>query len=287
MAESMDLIERAAARLKKEKPQTLADMVATFAPKPETLAPPPPSEDHVATGPEVVTLDARRMAAAGLLDWSDEASPVIEELRVIKRRLVQKAFAPGADPRLRLILVTSTKPKEGKTFVATNLALSMSVEEDYGVLLVEADTRRRTLERNLGVDDRLGLIDLIGGPSAKPADLVLRTNIPKLSILPAGRAREQTSELFASRRMRDVVDELSRLYRDRIIIFDGPPCLASSDPQTLSALVGQILYVIEAGSTQQAEVEAGLGLLSCPDISLLLNKSEPALTRGFGNYAFY
>ncbi|MDB5367465.1 MAG: chromosome partitioning ATPase [Rhodospirillales bacterium] len=285
MADSMDLIERAAARLKKDKPQTLADMVATFAPKPEQA--PAPSDDHVAAGPEIVTLDARRMAAAGLLDWSDEGSAVIEELRVIKRRLVQKAFAAGSDPRLRLMLVTSTKPKEGKTFVATNLALSMSVEEDYGVLLIEADTKRRTLERNLGVDDRPGLIDLIADPTHKVADLVLRTNIPKLSILPAGRTREQTSELFASRRMREVVDELSRLYRDRIIIFDGPPCLASSDPQTLSGLVGQVLFVIEAGMTQQAEIEAGLGLLSCPDISLLLNKSEPSLTRGFGNYAFY
>src|SRR3981189_1412550 len=108
MADSMDLIERAAARLKKDKPQTLADMVATFAPKPEQA--PPPSDDHVAAGPEIVTLDARRMAAAGLLDWSDESAAVIEELRVIKRRLMQKGFAAGSDPRLRLILVTSTKP---------------------------------------------------------------------------------------------------------------------------------------------------------------------------------
>src|SRR4051812_45221948 len=115
MADSMDLIERAAARLKKDKPQTLADMVATFAPRAEQPA--APSEDHVATGPEIVTIDAKRMAAAGLLDWSDESSAVIEELRVIKRRLVQKAFAAASDPRQRLILVSSTKPKEGKTFV--------------------------------------------------------------------------------------------------------------------------------------------------------------------------
>jgi protein-tyrosine kinase len=237
-----------------------------------------------------VVLDTARLALAGTVDWTADRTPVMEELRLIKRRLLRRAFdeANGPDSISHLVMITSAKPREGKTFCSTNIAISISLEEDYNVLLVDADVRRQALRQNLGLEANQGFVDLLLNPGLDMADVLLRTNIPRLSILPAGMMSDRAPELLASSRMRDLIDDMAQRYRDRIIIFDTAPCLVSSDAATLAAHVGQVVFVVEAEQTQQHEIVAALNLISaCPDISLVLNKAQPLATTSYGGYGAY
>jgi protein-tyrosine kinase len=237
-----------------------------------------------------VVLDTARLALAGTVDWNADRTPVMEELRLIKRRLLRKAFDEHrpADSISHLVMITSAKPREGKTFTSTNIAISISMEEDYNVLLVDADIRRQALRQNLGLEANQGFVDLLLNPSLDMADVLLRTNIPKLSVLPAGTMSDRAPELLASARMRDLIDDMAQRYRDRIIIFDTAPCLVSSDAATLAAHVGQVVFVVEAEQTQQHEIIAALNLISaCPDISFILNKAQPLATTSYGGYGAY
>ena len=237
-----------------------------------------------------VVLDTARLALAGTVDWTADRTPVMEELRLIKRRLLRRAFneANGPDSISHLVMITSAKPREGKTFTSTNIAISISLEEDYNVLLVDADVRRQALRQNLGLEANQGFVDLLLNPGLDMADVLLKTNIPRLSILPAGMMSDRAPELLASSRMRDLIDDMAQRYRDRIIIFDTAPCLVSSDAATLAAHVGQVVFVVEAEQTQQHEIVAALNLISaCPDIALVLNKAQPLATTSYGGYGAY
>ena len=256
---------------------------------PMPAAPPVPEVKAARTSRSVV-LDTARLALAGTVDWNADRTPVMEELRLIKRRLLRRAFneANGPDSISHLVMITSAKPREGKTFTSTNIAISISLEEDYNVLLVDADVRRQALRQNLGLEANQGFVDLLLNPGLDMADVLLRTNIPRLSILPAGMMSDRAPELLASSRMRDLIDDMAQRYRDRIIIFDTAPCLVSSDAATLAAHVGQVVFVVEAEQTQQHEIVAALNLISaCPDISLVLNKAQPLATTSYGGYGAY
>jgi exopolysaccharide/PEP-CTERM locus tyrosine autokinase len=259
---------------------------------PMPAAPPVPEEvkaPAVKTSRSVV-LDTARLALAGTIDWTADRTPVMEELRLIKRRLLRRAFNEqnGPDSISHLVMITSAKPREGKTFCSTNIAISISLEEDYNVLLVDADVRRQALRQNLGLEANQGFVDLLLNPGLDMADVLLRTNIPRLSILPAGMMSDRAPELLASSRMRDLIDDMAQRYRDRIIIFDTAPCLVSSDAATLAAHVGQVVFVVEAEQTQQHEIVAALNLISaCPDIALVLNKAQPLATTSYGGYGAY
>ncbi len=252
--------------------------------------PAPPVKAPAVKTSRTVVLDTARLALAGTVDWTADRTPVMEELRLIKRRLLRRAFNEenGPDSISHLVMITSAKPREGKTFTSTNIAISISLEEDYNVLLVDADVRRQALRQNLGLEASQGFVDLLLNPGLDMADVLLRTNIPRLSILPAGMMSDRAPELLASSRMRDLIDDMAQRYRDRIIIFDTAPCLVSSDAATLAAHVGQVVFVVEAEQTQQHEIVAALNLISaCPDISLILNKAQPLATTSYGGYGAY
>ena len=161
----------------------------------------------------------------------------MEEIRLIKRRLLRRAFDRSGTQNgvSHLVMVTSAKPREGKTFTSTNLAISISQEEDYNVLLVDADIRRQALRQNLGLEANRGFVELLLDPTIDMADVLLRTNVPRLSVLPAGTMSDRAPELLAGSRMRDLIEDMANRYRDRIIIFDTAPCLVSSDAATLAA----------------------------------------------------
>jgi receptor protein-tyrosine kinase len=188
----------------------------------------------------------------------------------------------------RLVMVTSARPGEGKTFTATNLALSISLEEDHDVLLVDADIHRQTLRRNLGIGHTRGFLDVLLDPTLSLGDVMLRTDIPRLTILPSGRADNRGPELLAGSRMGELMENLATRFPDRIIILDAPPCLVSSDASALASHVGQAVLIVEAARTQEHEVLAALQLLStCPDVSLILNKARLGSRTSYGSYGHY
>jgi receptor protein-tyrosine kinase len=233
-----------------------------------------------------VMIDRGRLARAGVAMPSSERSRIVEEYRIIKRGVLRNAAAD--DGRGRLIMITSARPREGKTFTSLNLALSIASEKDMRVLLIDCDVHRRSLVEMLGIDADKGLVDLLTDSGVDIADVLLRTNIATLSVLPSGKGGPQVPELLSSNRMSGLVEEMVRRYPDRFIILDAPPCLATSDPSILAGLVGQIVFVVEANQTQEQEIAAALRLISgCPTIGLVLNKTLGAASDQFGSYSYY
>jgi protein-tyrosine kinase len=239
-----------------------------------------------------VTIDRNALQQHGISLPSAGRSRVAEEFRIVKRQVVAKFIdeidgEPEAQKN-RVIMVTSAKPGEGKTFAAINLALSIASEQDLKVLLIDLDTRHHALQEMMGIPAGRGLTDLLSNADVDFSDVVLRTNMPNLAVMPAGHPDNRGPELLSSRRTRVMFDEMTQRYSDRFIIFDAPSCLASSDPSTLAGLVGQVVFVVEADQTQQEEVEAALALVRvCPNISLLLNKVRASATDQFGSYSNY
>jgi protein-tyrosine kinase len=275
MDETIGLIERAAALLRQQQASEPVSSPASVG------EPAPPS-----TGPQFV-LDRGRLASFGISIPSSARSRTVEEFRLVKRNLMA-AWAQTdliADRRGgRLIMVTSARPGEGKTFTALNLALAFASERDVKALLVDADTQHPGLPNILGIPEDRGIVDVLGGNLAL-GEVLIQTNIANLMILPAGHGGPHVPELLSSRQMSALLDGLARRFEDHFIIIDTPPCMASSDAATLAPLVGQIVFVVEACSTQQGEIQAALSTLgACPRISLLLNKSDGFSSEHFGSY---
>lgn len=221
-------------------------------------------------------IDLQRLAVEGYLTPDDPHIDLTEELRTIKRPIIEHAHAARqlGRPSGNLILVTSALPGEGKTYCAINLALSIAMEVDHSVLLVDADVVRPSVMARLGIEAELGMLDVLTKPSIDLSDVLIRTNIPKLTLLPAGSATAKSTELLASGAMERLLADLAVRYADRIVIFDGPPLLATSESRVLASRMGQVLMIVEANKTPQASVVAAFARIeNCETVWCLLNKT--------------
>ncbi len=234
-----------------------------------------------------VAIDLARLHAMGMVTPDGGRSSTAEDFRIIKRPLLRRARGGGGDGRRHgnLIIVTSALPGEGKTYCALNLALSIAMEKDHTVLLVDADVARPSVLRVLGLPPAPGLMDILQGDGLALPDVILRTSIAALSLLPAGHSHQQATELLASHSMRLLLDDIASRYPERIVIFDSPPLLLTSEASMLAAQMGQVVMVIEADRTTQRETREALRRLdSCERVDLICNKA-PALAGG--NYDAY
>ena len=283
-ASGASMLERVTARATQPAPRPMSFAEAqsgTAAPPPlpdgPALDPFAPSATPPARGPRRGEIDLARLAARGYITPDAAQSLTAEEFRLVKRQLLANVAARGAGAikNANLILIGSAMPAEGKTFCAINLALSIAAERDLTVLLVDADVSKPEVVTRLGLEGGQGLVDVIDDRALDIGDCLIRTNIPNLTVLPAGRPHSLTTELFASERMGDLIDEIARRYTDRIVIFDSPPALVSSAASTLASHVGQVVFVVAAEATKEAELREGLALMSaCPNVQLLLNRSR-------------
>jgi exopolysaccharide/PEP-CTERM locus tyrosine autokinase len=222
-----------------------------------------------------VDLDLERMRNMGMVTAAAGRTTVVEEFRVIKRPLLDRAFteASDGDKPNNLIMVTSSLPGEGKTFTAINLAMSIAMELDHTVLLVDADVARPSVLRTLGLPPQRGLMDILLDSKLDLSDVLLRTNVDTLSILSAGASNPRATELLASQMMRNLVYEIANRYHDRVVIFDSPPLLLTSEARVLASHMAQIVMVVEAETTTQHAVKESLRHLEgCRNVSLLYNK---------------
>lgn len=214
-----------------------------------------------------------------------------EEFRIIKRTILLNAFSKGVQKskNSNVILVTSSNPGEGKTFCTINLALSVATEQDTTVLLIDADFSKPEILNRLGVAGGRGLMDVVADSDLKLADCLIRTNIPNLVLLPAGRQHNLTTELLASERMETIVNEIANRYPDRLVIFDSPPVLASSAASVLALYMGQTVFVIEAENTTEPQIKESLNMISaCENINLLLNQTRfSGSNKRFASYYGY
>ena len=213
-----------------------------------------------------------------------------DEYRRIKRPLLSNAFGSSAIlvKRGNLILVTSSIPGEGKTHTAINLALSIANERDHTVLLVDCDVTMHETSEVLGIADKPGLVDVLENDSFTVGDAILRTDVPELCLISSGKHHDFVTELLSSQKMADLVKEIGERYNDRVIIFDGPPLLPTPQTQVLTGLVGQVVFVIEAGKTPQEVVREALKLIPEEQATgLVMNKSEGISNRSGYYYGYY
>ena len=247
----------------------------------------PPREERPAKQARKVEVNLDRLAAAGYLTPDKPESIMANELRRIKRPLINACHGKLATPihNANRIMVTSSLPGEGKSFISLNLAISMAMERDSTVLLVDADTSRPSLSHLIGAANDLGLLDLLTRDDLDAADTLVRTNIDRLVFLPAGVQRPHATELLASEVMAKLVEELASRYPDRILIFDAPPLLAASEPAVLAGHMGQIVVVVEARRTTQKALQQALNTIdSCPAVMTVLNK---AATEDSSKYVYF
>jgi protein-tyrosine kinase len=241
-------------------------------------APVAPAGDHaIRSTTRKVDLDLARMRDLGMVTAAGGRTALVEDFRIIKRPLIKRAFAERAPGDLpgNLIMVTSSLPGEGKTYCAINLAMSIAMELDHTVLLVDADVARPSVLRTLGLPAQRGLMDILVDESLDLSDVMLRTNVPTLAILPAGTSTPRATELLASAAMTNLVMEIAHRYPDRIVIFDSPPLLLTSEARVLASHMGQIVVVVESETTTQHAVKEALSQLEgIANVNLIYNKTR-------------
>lgn len=247
---------------------------------------------HVSAAKDVVVIDREHLAAQNLIVPDGPVTGLSEEFRIVKRQLLLTARGGKgfeALPAGERILVCSANPDEGKTYCATNLALSMASEKDNRVLLIDADFAKPSVLGRLGIETRPGFMDALADSNCDVESLVLQTDIDGLSVLPAGSRTNQDTEYLAASRTADIIHQLSKNDPSRILIFDSPPALAASPASVLALHVGQILMVVHADVTTDSALRDALNLLSgCEHVQLLLNRTKFSPTgRKFGNYYGY
>jgi exopolysaccharide/PEP-CTERM locus tyrosine autokinase len=230
---------------------------------------------------------ADKLKEFGFLTPDSPDQKLAEQYRVLKRPVLINAFKNGPDKvdYSNSVMITSAAEGEGKTYTSFNLAISMSMERNSTVLLIDSDVIKGSLSNLLGLENSPGLTDLLSNPELTLSDVIVTTDIPRLKVLPAGRPNIHSTELLASAEMKRLANELSTRYPDRIILFDAPPLLATSQAKVLTNLAGQILLVVEAGKTPQQLVEESVSQLDKNKIiGVVLNKSRTAAGGYYGGY---
>ncbi len=270
------LIERAAQRLEQLR-NTGVDL---------QLGPSPPVPvqnrvSHEGRQSRKVEIDLDLLAKNGFVTSASLRTRIAEEFRIIKRPLIVNASNPRASEAARrnLIMVTSALPGEGKTFTAINLAMSMAAELDHTVMLVDADVRRPSVLNMLGLPPAPGLMEVVKSSMELP-DVILKTNVDRLSVLPSGIPHDQATELLASDGMQRLLDEIATRYADRIVIFDSPPLLLTTESRVLASRMGQIVFVVRADETPQADVESALATVEGCSVFLVLNSARAGVLPG-------
>ena len=298
----MNLIEQAARRLEQLRRSGVDIPVVTPRPRPAGASGGSPHArtegskaaasdiDQALASAKSVEIDLRQLAAMGYVTPDTPRTQIASEFRVIKRPILKNVYDKSAAApveRANLIMVTSSLPGEGKTFVAVNLAISMAMELDTTVLLVDPDVARPSVLQRLGLPEAPGLLDVLQDSTRSLGDVLLRTNIERLAVLPAGSASGRATELLASVQMNRLLDDLGNRYSDRILLFDAPPLLPSTESAVLASHMGQLVMVVEAERTSHQVVSRAMAMVeSCPVVLPLLNKtSHTEVGNYYGYYA--
>lgn len=299
----MSLIEQAAQRLEQlrqagvdiptaqvseVKPDPKNVSVSPAITKAKTAVEEPPQP--VVHSPEMsisrrVEVDLNALAKSGFIRPDAPRSQLADEYRVIKRPLIDNAMGKSATPIKdgNLIMITSALPGEGKTFTAANLAMSIAMELDHTVMLVDADVARPSLLNKLGLPNARGLLDVLVNDSIDLSQVLLRTNVEKLTILPSGTQHVRATELLASEAMTRLLEEMATRYSDRIIIFDSPPLLVTTEARTLASHMGQVVMVVKAEGTTLSDVKHALATIeACPIKLMLLNQAAVSRQDAYG-----
>jgi receptor protein-tyrosine kinase len=251
----------------------------------------PKANDDISEIPnsEQIILNGEKLTERGFIYSSNSSHHIQEEFRHIKRKLLNNAFGLAAKTlkHSNLIMVSSSNPNEGKTYISINLALSIALEQDKTVLLIDADVLRPSIHRELEFENKKGLIEYLLAEVGSLSEVIYNTSIPNLKIIPAGKSHHLTNELLASARMAQLAEELAERYPDRLVIFDCPPILGVTETPVLSSLVGQAVVVVEESRTKIDSVKRAVSQLN-EDIAIgcVINKTLRSKKDVYGYYGY-
>lgn len=253
---------------------------------PEQLAPAPEKEANNGR----ITINVVELEKKGFVSINATRSGINEEYREIKRKLLKNAFGllSSTIERANIIMVTSARPSEGKTFTAVNLALSIAAEQDKTVLLVDADVLKPNVLRTLNAKAESGLMEYLIGEVDDISEVLYHTNIDKLKVIPAGRSHHLSTELLASKKMEETIREFSSRYADRIVIIDSPPMLGINESAVLAGFAGQAVMVVEEGKSKLNDIQKAVARLN-PEMAIgfVVNKSTNSNSDDTGYYGYY
>jgi protein-tyrosine kinase len=285
----MSLVEQTIARLKKQQVKPVAHRPIDRSP--HGIAPDLPGGDldETANLARQIPIDNAALRARGYFPEQDRDRQFADDYRRIKRPLVDKALAgSAASGEPRVIIVTSALPGDGKTFTSINLALSMAMERDISVLLVDCDVAKRHVSEILGLAGEAGLLDALLDENLDPESVIVPTTTRGLSILPAGRRVAGTTELLSSGRMRKIMAGLSTRNPRRIILLDTPPLLVTNEGRVLVKIGGQVVLVVLAGKTPRQAVQAAMALFDKQQAGgIVLNQLEGGSSEQYYGYGSY
>jgi protein-tyrosine kinase len=248
----------------------------------------PAKSDGIVSNDKVI-IDFDMLEQKGFVSTNTERRLINEEYRAIKRKLLDNAFGPLSKSlkNSNIIMVTSSRPGEGKTFTAINLALSIALEQDKTVLLVDADVLRPNVMKTLELENKQGLMEYLLGEKENISEVMCRTSLDNLRIISAGKSHHLSTELLASQRMFDAVEEFANRYTDRVVIVDTPPMLGINETAILANLAGQAIVVTEEAKTRLIDIQNAVKQLN-PDMAIgfVVNKSEQS-TADSASYGYY
>jgi protein-tyrosine kinase len=273
----MSIVEEAMKRAKRDGHADSTRLrVAEYAPSKSDVVPMPGRlAARIASRPQI-TIDRNFLRTAGLAPLPSAERRLTSEYRAIKRGLLaMMSRGTGNTPLGHSVMVASAVPGEGKTFTSLNLAMSLAAERDWTVVLVDADSAKQHLSSALGIREHRGLLDVLADPQLPLADVMFRTSLPGLNVVPAGQSNEPSTELMASARMTQMLNELLREEPRAIVVFDSSPLLLTTDSRALADAVGQVLLVVRADSTPTSSVtEAIAALGEGHQMGLILNEYQ-------------
>ena len=282
----MSLVEQTIARLKKAQ-----GLVTGLDPpgRVSRTAAPSHDSDPLDEAANRISVDSTALRAAGYLPEPGKERQFADQYRRIKRPLIDKALsgdATAGDPRM--IMVTSALPGDGKTFTGINLALSMSLERDISVLLIDADVAKRHVSQIFGLDAKPGLLDALADERREVAPVIVPTTTRGLSILPAGSRVPNTAELLSSSRMGKLLASLCARDPRRILLLDSAPLLVTNEGPALLKVVGQVVLVVRAGQTPRQAVQAAVSLFDANQAGgVVLNEVPGGSTDKYYGYGSY
>lgn len=290
----MSVVEKAIAKLRApgaaetSRPNNEAGQLGTAAKitegvEPSALALPENSR-------RTVIVDRGELRSRGFIPEADQERRLADQYRQVKRTILTRLqeLDPLSSGSSRWFMFTSALPGDGKTFTSINMALSLAREPAACVVLVDGDLPKRHVSHVFGIEREAGLFDALAHDSVEPESLVLPTDIPGLSILPAGAQTDSVADQLTDDRVLRILGRIVAQDPRRIIVLDSPPLLLSGESRALAQAVGNVILVVRAGYTPQQAVQDALGQLG-PEklIGIVLNQSPMAQTEGYYGYGAY
>jgi exopolysaccharide/PEP-CTERM locus tyrosine autokinase len=290
----MSLVEKAISKMRESRPAASVAAeraVGTLVPDPAVHG----AASNVAPGlppvpARIIKIDQDALRAEGLLPPKHQERLIARQYRQIKRPLLARLRERTAARRRsgHTLMLASAVAGEGKTFTSINLAFSLTREKDLRVVLVDADAPKAHISRLLGVADQPGLLDVLKNSALDVESVILGTDVPNLLVLPAGTRTDDATELYSSERMREIIARLGERDPKRVVLFDSPPLLLTTEAQVLAQVAGEVVMVVRAdGTPRPVLLEALEHFDKDRPVSLVLNQtSSDGPVEDYPEYAY-